>query len=136
MQSSILTRVLCRTDLMRGQITLLKLLYENDDPIGREELAKRRRGDIHADHEQSLTGVLGAFGKRINATESVPGNPGTDAFLKRKRIDGELHYQLRSEAREAITEIPALLEKFEEPWDVLLDPETRIKAEDLAPKSG
>lgn len=117
---------------MRGQITLLKVLYERDEPIGREVLAKKLRGEIHQNPKRSLTGVLGAFGKRINATEDVPGSPGTGAFIKRKRIDGETHYSLRPEAREAIESVPALIQKFNEPWNDLLDPDTRIKSEDLA----
>jgi hypothetical protein len=120
---------------MRGQITLLKLLYERDEPIGREELAKKLRSEIHQNPEQSLTGVLGAFGKRINATEDVPGSPGTGAFIKRERIDGETHYSLRPEAREAIEKVPALIEKFDESWDELLEPDTRIEAADLVVES-
>jgi hypothetical protein len=131
MQSSVLTRVLCRTDLMRGQISLLKVLYERDEPIGREELAEKLRGEIHQNPEQSLTGVLGAFGKRINETEDVPGNPGTGAFIKREWIDGETHYSLRPEAREAIQNVPSLIEKFDESWNELLEPDTRIEATNL-----
>jgi hypothetical protein len=130
-----LTTVLCRTDLRRGQITLLKLFYERDEPIGREELAKTLRGDIHEDHEQSLSGVLGAFGKRINATDEIDGNPGTGLFLKKERINDELHYQLRPEAREAIESVPALLQKFDEPWIELLESGTNIEAVELIPDS-
>lgn len=128
MHPSGLTSVLCRGDIMRGQITLLKILYERDEPIARGELAERLRGDIHENYEQSFTGVLGAFGKRINATEDIPGDPGTATFLKTERRDGEIYYQLRPEAREAI-------ETFDEPWNELLEPDTRIEAEDLVPKS-
>ena len=135
MQSAVLTRVLGRTDLMRGQITLLKMLYERDEPIGRTELAERLRGKIHQNPEQSLTGVLGAFGKRINSTEDVPGSPGSGAFINRERIDGETHYSLRPEAREAIENVPALVKKFDDPWNELLEPETRIEASDLYPAS-
>lgn len=135
MQSSVLTRVLCRTDLMRGQITLLKVLYERDEPIGREALAEKLRGEIHQNPKQSLTGVLGAFGKRINATEDVPGSPGTGAFIKRERINGETHYSLRPEAREAIENVPTLIKKFDDPWNELLEPDTRIEAADLVANS-
>jgi len=120
---------------MRGQITLLKVLYERDDPIGREELAERLRGEIHQNPEQSLTGVLGAFGRRINETEDVPGSPGTGAFINREQIDGETHYSLRPEAREAIENVPVLTEKFGEPWDELLEPDTRIEVADLVARS-
>lgn len=133
MSSGALTSVLCRADLRRGQITLLKLLYERDEPIARKDLAKRLRGDIHEDYEQSLTGVLGAFGKRINASEKIHGNPGTGAFLRRQRIDGELHYELLPEARKAIENVPALLQKFEESWTDLLEPDTIIRASELVP---
>ena len=130
-----MTRVLCRTDLMRGQITLLKVLYEHDEPISRQELAESLRGEIHQDPAQSLTGVLGAFGKRINETDDVPGQPGIKSFIQKKRIDGELHYRLRQEAREAIENVPTLIEAFDEPWDDLLDPETRIEAANLSAAS-
>lgn len=116
---------------MRGQITLLKILYEQNEPIGRGELAEKLRGGIHQDPEQSLTGVLGAFGRRINETDDIPGSPGTEAFIVRQRIDGETHYSLRSEAREAIENIPALRRKFDEPWSKLLEPDTRIEAKHL-----
>lgn len=114
---------------------MLKVLYEREEPIGREELAERLRGELHQDPERSLTGVLGAFGKRINATEDVPGSPGSGAFIKRERIDGETHYSLRPEAREAIENVPALIEKFDESWDELLEPDTRIESADLVAKS-
>ena len=120
---------------MRGQITLLKVLYEQNEPIGREDLAERLRGELHQDPEQSLTGVLGAFGKRINATDDIPGSPGTAAFIKRERIDGETHYTLRPEAQEAIENVPTLIEKFDESWSDLLEPDTRIEGVDLYPAS-
>lgn len=135
MQPTVLTRILCRNDLMRGQITLLKELYERNEAIARDDLAKKLRGEIHEDYERSFTGVLGAFGNRINQTGDIPGSPGTDAFLEKNRIDGEIHYQLRPEAREAIKNIPALIEKFDEPWDELLEPNTQIKSGDLVPNS-
>jgi len=120
---------------MRGQITLLKVLYERDEPIGRGELAEKLRDELHQDPEQSLTGVLGAFGKRINATNDISGSPGTKTFIKRERINGETHYSLRPEAREAIENVPRLIEKFDEPWGDLLEPDTKIKASDLYPAS-
>ncbi|RQG88853.1 hypothetical protein EA462_10660 [Natrarchaeobius halalkaliphilus] len=135
MQPSSLTKILCRADLMRGQITLLKVLYERDEPIGRGELAEKLRGGIHQDPEQSLTGVLGAFGRRINETDDIPGSPGTDAFIKRQQIDRETHYLLRPEAREAIGNVPALVRRFDEPWDKLLEPDSRIEAKNLVPNS-
>ncbi|WP_049892391.1 hypothetical protein [Haloquadratum walsbyi] len=134
MQPFTLTRVLCRTDLMRGQITLLKILYERDEPFNRTELAAKLRGEIHQNPERSLTGVLGAFGKRINETEEVPGNPGISAFIKRERIDGETHYILRSEAQKAVENVPVLMERFDEPWQSLLESGTRIEAVDLVPR--
>ena len=121
---------------MRGQITLLKVLYERDEPIGRGELAEKLRGVIHQDPEQSLTGVLGAFGRRINESDNIPGSPGTDAFIKRQQIDRETHYSLRPEAREAIENVPALIRKFGEPWNKLLEPDSRIEAKNLDPNSG
>lgn len=127
-----LVSVLCRADLKRGQITLLRMLYEHDDPIAREDLAEKLRAGIHEDAGRSLNGVLGAFANRINATDEIPGKPGIDAFIEKQRIDGELHYQLCYEAREAISKVPALVRKFDESWDELLEPDTRIEASDLA----
>ncbi|MFB6227980.1 MAG: hypothetical protein ABEH88_05265 [Halobacteriales archaeon] len=130
-----LVSVLCRADLKRGQITLLKMLHEHDDPIPREDLATKLRAGIHEDTGRSLNGVLGAFANRINATDEIPGRPGIDAFIKRRRIDGELHYQLRYEAQEAIRKVPALVRTFDEPWDELLEPDTRLEKSDLVPAS-
>lgn len=131
MQSSTLTRVLCRTEIKRGQITLLKHLYERDEPVASAELAEKLRGELHESPKQSLTGVLGAFGKRINATDDIPGNPGIGAFIDRKRIDGETNYSLRPEAREAIENVPALMNKFDESWNNLIKSGTKIESANL-----
>jgi len=56
-------------------------------------------------------------------------------FLKKERINDELHYQLRPEAREAIESVPALLQKFDEPWIELLESGTNIEAVELIPDS-
>lgn len=130
---SALVNVLCQADLKRGQITLLKMLYEHDGPIAREDLATKLRAGIHEDTGRSLNGVLGAFANRINGTDEIPGRPGIDAFIKKQRIDGELHYQLRYEAQEAIRRVPALVRTFDKPWDELLDPDITLEASKLVP---
>jgi len=100
-----LVQVLNRTRIRRGQITLLKALYDEEgEDVPISALVERIRwGDT-----ERFPGVLRAFGKRINATDAIQGNPGTDAFLRRTRTDGELHYRLRPEARQAIEEIDVL----------------------------
>ncbi|MFD1643774.1 hypothetical protein [Halohasta litorea] len=90
MDTDVLIEILTRRKIPRGQITLLKELYERDDEfVSSSELISRIRwGD-----EERFPGVLRAFGRRINATERITGKPGIEAFLERKRIDGDLHYQ-------------------------------------------
>jgi hypothetical protein len=83
----------------------------------------------------SLNGVLGAFGGRINETNGVSGQPGIHAFIDKTRINDETHYRLRSDAREAIENVPTLLNKFTEPWSELLEPDTYIEADELVAKS-
>lgn len=142
MRSELLTDVLCRTGINRGQITLLKALYKEDDDfvpirddgyVARSDLAKIRR--MKTDQLDSLNGVLGAFGGRINETNGISGKPGIDAFIDKTRINDEMHYRLQSEAREAIENVPTLLNKFSESWSELLDPDTYIESDELVAKS-
>lgn len=130
MNSYDLEQVLRRTAIPRGQITLLKELYERDDEfVSSSELIKRIRwGD-----QERFPGVLGAFGGRINETDEISDKPGIEAFFDRTKIDGEPHYQLRPEAREAIGNIEPLTNKFDRPMEKLLEPGTKIEYEDLNP---
>lgn len=125
-----LEQVLRRTDIPRGQITLLKELYEREGEfVSYSELVEK----IRWNEEERFPGVLGAFGNRINQTDNLPGQPGSDAFIERKRINGELHYRLRPEAREAIEEVPVLVEKFDQSMETLLKSGTKIEYEELSP---
>lgn len=130
MNSHALEQVLRRKSIPRGQITLLKDLYERekDEWVSSSELIDQIRwGD-----EQRFPGVLGAFGNRINATAEITGDPGSSAFFEREQINGETHYRLRSEAREAIEDVQVLLDTFDQhSMSELLEPETEIKAERL-----
>lgn len=130
MNSYALEQVLRRKSIPRGQITLLKDLYERDknEWVSSSELIDR----IRWGNEERFPGVLGAFANRINATPETTGEPGSSAFFERKRIDGETHYRLRSEAREAIEEVDVLLDVFDQySMSELLEPGTEIEAERL-----
>lgn len=130
MNSHALEQVLRRTSIPRGQITLLKELYERDEDewVSSSELIDR----IRWGNEERFPGVLGAFGNRINATAEITGEPGSSAFFERQRIDGETHYRLRLEARDAIEEVQVLLDTFEQhSMSELLEPGTEIEAERL-----
>lgn len=130
MNSYALEQALRRTTIRRGQITLLKELYERDEDefVSSSELIDR----IRWGNEERFPGVLGAFANRINATPEITGEPGSSAFFERKSINGETHYRLRPEAREAIEEVTVLLDTFDRhSMSELLKPETEIEAERL-----
>lgn len=116
-----LERVIRRSEMNRGQTTLLKYLYESGDEfVARTELVDAIRwGD-----EESFVGVLAAFSGRINHTEGITGTPGYEAFIERRELDGEEHIRLRESARRAIEQVPELLAVFDErTLDELLDNE-------------
>ena len=130
MNSHALEQVLRRKSIPRGQITLLKELYERDEDewVSSSELIDQ----IRWGNEERFPGVLGAFGNRINATSEITGEPVSSAFFERERIDGQTHYRLRPEAREAIEEVQVLLDTFDQhSMSELLEPETEIEAERL-----
>ncbi|WP_338740776.1 hypothetical protein [Haloplanus salilacus] len=130
MDSHALEQVLRRKSIPRGQLTLLKELYERDETewVSSSELVDR----IRWGNEERFPGVLGAFGNRINATAEVTGEPGSSAFFDRQRIDSKTHYRLRSDAREAIEEVHVLLDTFDQhSMSDLLEPGTEIEAERL-----
>ena len=80
---------LTRKPITRGQITLLKALYEaGTKGLSKSELAK----EIRWSDEGGLTGVIGALGKRVNKTwqyEIV--KPGVKLLLKKKAISESLN---------------------------------------------
>jgi hypothetical protein len=59
--------------------------------------------------QNSLRGVLGAFGKRAN-TKGMSQGSGIHLLLEKKQINGELHYRMSSELRSVIDSLPALRE--------------------------
>lgn len=108
-------QALCRTDMPKGQVTLLKYLYENRRAVTTEELAEGiRGGDVN-----SCTSILGPFSQRINNTDKISGNPGYRALIHKTQTNGQSSYELREEARRAIDDIPRLLEEFERNMDDL-----------------
>lgn len=126
-----LEQVLRRTSIPRGQVTLLKYLYEqdNDEWVSSSELVEQ----IRWGNEERFPGVLGAFGNRINATPEITGEPASSAFVERNRGD-EIQYRLRSEAREAIENVQVLLDTFDQhSMSELLEPGTEIDAAELEP---
>jgi hypothetical protein len=126
-----LEQVLRRTSIPRGQVTLLKYLYEQDTDewVSSSELVEQ----IRWGNEERFPGVLGAFGNRINATPEITGEPASSAFVERNRGD-EIQYRLRSEAREAIENVQVLLDTFDQhSMSELLEPGTEIEAAELEP---
>lgn len=102
-------QAICRSDMPKGQVTLLKYLYRNQKPVSTEELADEiRGGDVN-----SCTSILGPFSRRINNTDQMSGNPGYRAVINKKKNDGQTYYELREKARKAIDDIPRLLDEFE-----------------------
>lgn len=113
-----LERVIRRTEMNRGQVTLLKYLYEaGDDFVPREDVVD----DIRWGDEESFIGVLSAFSNRVNYTEGITENPGYEAFIEREDIGGREHFRLKKQARRAIEQIPRLLEVFDRPMAELLE---------------
>ena len=91
---------LTRKPITRGQITILKALYEaGNKGLPKSELAK----EIRWSDEGGLTGVIGALGKRVNNTWQYEIlKPGVNLLIEKKGSDGELQYRMRPEIREAI----------------------------------
>jgi hypothetical protein len=120
-----LERVIRRSEMNRGQTTLLKYLYQTDDKSEDDGgYAKRSDivSDIRWDDPKSFVGVLAAFSNRVNSTEGISGTPGYEAFIERRDIDGQECFRLREEARRAIEAVPLLKQTIEEqPMEDLLD---------------
>lgn len=115
-------QALCRMDMPRGQVTLLKYLYENDRPVSVEELANGiRGGDV-----DSCTSILGPLSKRINNTPEVAGEPGFCALIRKTQNEEQNYYELREEGRRIIGDIPRLLSEFERDMDELRKEENPV----------
>jgi hypothetical protein len=107
-QRDSLKQALCRTDMPRGQVTLLKYLYDNGNFVTTNQLAEGiRSGNTH-----SCISILGPLSNRVNETNQITGNPGYKALIETKRRDGETYYRLRNEARQVIEDTPVLMEKL------------------------
>ena len=114
-----LEKALLRISIPRGQVTLLKALYEAEDKfVPRKELVERIRwGD-----SKSFAGVLAAFAGRINHTEGFGDEkPGYEAFIEVKEVDGEESFRLRPAAKRAIERVESMAETFEQPMEELLE---------------
>lgn len=111
-------RVLTRKAIPRGQITLLKVLYEAEGFIAETEIVDRIRwGDA-----ERFRGVVGAFSNRINATLGFRDErPGVEGIVERITKNGERHWRLREPMRDAIDSVPELVEELSEKLDVLLE---------------
>ncbi|ELY71525.1 hypothetical protein C489_00090 [Natrinema versiforme JCM 10478] len=132
MNSHALEQILRRKSIPRGQLTLLKYLSDRDEWVPSSELVDQ----IRWGSDDEFRGVVGAFGKRINATSEITGEPGSSAFVERTQIDGETQYRLRSEARKAIGDVDVLLDTFDQhSLAELLEPGTEIEAERLVGES-
>lgn len=99
--------VVTRKPTPPGQITLYKALYEADNAwVSKTELANQ----IRWNDSQSLTGIIGAIGNRVNQTKGLATQaPSGSALLLEKYEDrSELHYRMRLELRAVIDTLPKL----------------------------
>lgn len=118
--------VLTRRPISYGQMTLFKALYDAEGEwVSKPDLSTLIRGE----DEVSLTGVMRALGKRINATKTVEREDriGTRLLLDKKRELGILHYRMSEELKYTIESIPGLVfvlsltypeirDKYRESW--------------------
>jgi len=115
-------QALCRMDMPRGQVTLLKYLYEKDNPVSVGELADGiRGGDV-----DSCTSILGPLSKRINNTPEISGEPGFRALIRKSQDEDQNYYELHQEGRRIIEAIPRLLREFERDMDDLRKEENPV----------
>ena len=117
-------RVITRRFIAYGQMALYQALHASPEGLSKTELADQIRGG----DTRSLTGVLGALGNRINATEPFKARrPGIGLFVEISRRGNEWHYRMRRELRAAIEELPGLkavlgwpleeiYERYQEAW--------------------
>lgn len=98
--------VLTRIPLSAGQLALFKVLYEKDDQwISKSELAYR----IRDNHEEGVTGILGALGNRINQTAGVQVPlDGIGLLMRLDSFHDENHYRILPELRTTIDNFPVL----------------------------
>jgi hypothetical protein len=103
----LLRRVLQRRRISRGQRALLKTLYEaGDEGLDFETLA----ATIGRSTEE-LSGVLGAFGRRVNQTagaESLPEPPGVTLLFDYRASappGGRWGWAMKPELRKALEEV-------------------------------
>jgi len=110
-RTRLITTVITRIPLSPGQVSLFKALVEADDRwISISELEYR----IH----ESVGGVLGALGNRINQTKGIsPPFDGTGLVMTWETFHGEWHYRIRPELNEVINRFPVLQNAMELPVD-------------------
>ena len=96
-----LEKVLRRISIPRGQVTLLKALYEAEGKfVPRRELVER----IWWGNSRSFTSVLAAFAGRINHTEGFEDEkPGYEAFIEVTEADSNESFLLRPATRTSNT---------------------------------
>jgi hypothetical protein len=103
-----IVHVLTRKPIPRGQLCLFKALYEaGSRGLSKEDLAERMRWG----NEKSLTGVIGALGKRVNGTWDFEiAKPGAELLVVsfNGKRNGTVFYRIRPELREAIKALPEL----------------------------
>lgn len=111
--------VITREFIPYGQMTLYHALYKaGERGLTKAELAEQ----IREGNRRSLTGVFGALGHRINGSEPFKEQkPGTALFFERTRQDGDWHYRMRPELREAIEDLPGLYEAVSWSLDEIAD---------------
>jgi len=114
----LIQKVISRIPLSPAQIALFKALYEtNNHWISIYELAYRIKVE-----EESMGGILGALGNRINQTEGIaPPLDGIGLLMIWETYHGELHYKLLPELEAVINNNPALHDAIKQSVEEIYD---------------
>ncbi|MCY3707266.1 MAG: hypothetical protein OXG26_00130 [Caldilineaceae bacterium] len=99
-----LRRALERHPLSRNTVALLEALCKAEEDVFLSRETLRKKIGVHTDQEftdQQLTGVIGAFGKRLHQTDGFDGA----SYFEYKLVDGNWHYRLPTALRDVVREI-------------------------------
>uniref|UniRef100_B8HP62 Uncharacterized protein n=1 Tax=Cyanothece sp. (strain PCC 7425 / ATCC 29141) TaxID=395961 RepID=B8HP62_CYAP4 len=101
-------KIVTRRPIPPGQITLYKVLYEESGKwLSNNKLSEKMRWN----DKESLRGVLGALGNRVNRTNGLSTDmQGIEVLLETDEENDSSSYRMRSELREVIDREPKLRE--------------------------
>ena len=106
----VIFEILTRLVIPPGQINTYRFFLKNpDDFISQKEFAEATRGS----DQESLRGVLMAFGKRIGGSPDTRVrslSPYNTLFFRRKSVGGKMHYRIRQRVAEIFATYPEFYE--------------------------